>query len=91
MNKFLGIWAAWTGVVQPGTPAWDDYENENGRMKSGDAGIVPDWWVAVPAEEKAVIRDVLNAIRGLKHSRSAPVSLAARKWERSIAFSSSFG
>ncbi len=45
----------------------------------------PDWWLEVPAAEKAVIRDMLSSIRGLKCSQSGPVALAARKWERSIA------
>lgn len=45
---------------------------------------VPAWWVEVPAAEKAVIWDVLTAIRGLKGSRCPHVGRAARKWERSI-------
>jgi hypothetical protein len=46
---------------------------------------IPDWWLEVPDAEKAVIRDVLTSIRGLKGSRSPQVGQAARKWERSIA------
>lgn len=46
---------------------------------------VPAWWLEVPDAEKAVIRDVLTSIRGLKGSRSPQVGQAARKWERSIA------
>jgi hypothetical protein len=38
----------------------------------------------VSAGEKAVIRDVVGAIRGLKRSRSWQVAQAARKWERGI-------
>jgi len=46
---------------------------------------VPAWWLDVPDAEKAVIRDVLKSIRGLKGSCSPMVGRAARKWERSIA------
>jgi hypothetical protein len=69
-------------------------KNEDGRIQSGgrsaergarNAGQIPKWWREVPAAEKAVIRDVLTAIRGLKASRSLLVGQAARKWERSIA------
>ena len=59
-------------------------KNENGGANNGAVGS-PDWWLEVPAAEKAVIRDMLTSIRGLKCSRSGPVALAARKWERSIA------
>src|ERR1041385_1762261 len=45
---------------------------------------IPEWWVGVPAAEKAVIRDVIGMIRGLKRSRSVPVAEAARKWERGL-------
>lgn len=56
-----------------------------GTDRDRNSRQVPGWWIEVPDAEKAVIRDVLTAIRGLKASRSAPVGLAARKWERSIA------
>ena len=59
-------------------------KNENGRLNNG-ASQIPAWSLAVPAAEKAVIRDVISSIRGLKSSRSGPVAMAARKWERSIA------
>lgn len=58
-------------------------KNENGKSNNG-ASQIPAWWLEVPAAEKAVIRDVINSIRGLKSSRSWPVAMAARKWERSI-------
>ena len=58
-------------------------KNENGKSNNG-AGQIPAWWLEVPAAEKAVIRDVISSIRGLKNSRSGPVAMAARKWERSI-------
>lgn len=45
---------------------------------------VPAWWLAVPQSEKAVIRDVVMSIRGLKRSKSPQISEAARKWERGI-------
>lgn len=58
--------------------------------QSGEGGVrnarqIPAWWLDVPEVEKAVIRDVLTSIRGLKGSRSPLVGQAARKWERSIA------
>ena len=59
-------------------------KNENGKSNNGVSQI-PAWWLAVPAAEKAVIRDVISSIRGLKNSRSGPVARAARKWERSLA------
>ena len=59
-------------------------KNENGKSNNG-ASQIPAWWLEVPAAEKAVIRDVINSIRGLKNSRSGPVAMAARKWERSLA------
>lgn len=58
-------------------------KNENGKSNNG-ASQIPAWWLEVPAAEKAVIRDVISSIRGLKNSRSGPVAMAARKWERSI-------
>ena len=59
-------------------------KTENGKTNNG-ASQIPAWWLEVPAAEKAVIRDVINSIRGLKSSRSGPVAMAARKWERSLA------
>ena len=58
-------------------------KNENDKSNNGVSQI-PAWWLEVPAAEKWVIRDVINSIRGLKSSRSGPVAMAARKWERSI-------
>ena len=37
----------------------------------------------MPAAEKAVIRDVISSIRGLKNSRSGPVAMAARRSDSS--------
>lgn len=72
-------------------------QNEKGRIQKGGVGSqngvaaahsarrdVPAWWLAVPQSEKAVIRDVVASIRGLKRSKSPQISQAARKWERGI-------
>ena len=58
--------------------------HENGKVNNG-VSPSPAWWRELPAAEKAVLRDVISSIRGLKHSRSGPVAMAARKWERSLA------
>ena len=59
-------------------------KNENGRSNTG-AQRSPEWWRVVPAAEKAVLRDMLSSIRGVKGSQSGAFAQAARKWERRIA------
>ena len=58
--------------------------NSGNRVAENGRGEIPDWWRRVPAAEKAVLRDLLRSVRGLKGSRSRQVVQAARKWERSI-------
>ena len=58
-------------------------KTENGGDNNG-AGRNPLWWVVVPTAEKAVICDLVAAMRGVKGSRTGPNAQAARKWERRI-------
>ena len=44
----------------------------------------PDWWRGLSAGEKAVIRSLIEAMRGLKRSQERQVAQAACKWERGI-------
>ena len=67
----------------------DEGQNEKagGGSRSGTMATrrsAPAWWLEVPESEKAVIRDVVASIRGLKRSKSPHISRAARKWERGI-------
>jgi hypothetical protein len=73
---------------EKGTIQQAEVQSRGGTNKTGATnGVrreVPAWWLAVPQSEKAVIRDVVASIRGLKRSKSPQISQAARKWERGI-------
>ncbi len=58
--------------------------DKNVRTTKSAAPARPEWWRILPEAEKAVIRDVLNALRSLKRSQQGQVAVAARKWERSL-------
>lgn len=45
---------------------------------------VPEWWQAVPAEEKQVLRNFTRMMGGMKQSRRARVARAAAKWDRRL-------
>jgi hypothetical protein len=45
---------------------------------------LPEWWVAVPETEKAVLRNVINSIRALKKCSSPQIASAAQKWDATI-------
>lgn len=47
-------------------------------------GGIPEWWRDLSAGEKAVIRGLIEAMRGLKRSEERQVAQAAYKWERGI-------
>ena len=64
-------------------PTGGQTQGNNGHSRK-PADRCPAWWRDLPAEEKAVIRDLFSSIRGLKHGGTKPVAQAARKWERSI-------
>ena len=65
---------------------------EDGRSKIGDGRVargtrnaeMPEWWRAVPAEEKHLICTIMGMVRGLKRSRVPQVASAAQKWERGL-------
>ena len=48
------------------------------------AGAPPEWWRAVPTEEKAVLRFVIGSARVLKRQPPGPMTWFARKWERKL-------
>ncbi len=52
------------------------------RSQKGE--VRPDWWVALPAGERSVIRAVAVALREAKASGSLEMARAAAKWERAL-------
>jgi hypothetical protein len=44
----------------------------------------PDWWMAVPAGERALLRAIARMLRSAKCSQLPEVARAAAKWERGI-------
>ncbi len=46
--------------------------------------VTPDWWVALPAGERSVIRSVAVVLREAKESQSLEMARAAAKWERAL-------
>ena len=44
----------------------------------------PDWWMAVPAGERALLRAIARLLRSAKCSQLPEVARAAAKWERGI-------
>ena len=44
----------------------------------------PDWWLAVPAGERALLRAIARLLRSAKCSQLPEVARAAAKWERGI-------
>ncbi len=64
-------------------------QNANRESGMGDqarvaAAPLPEWWLAVPAEEKHLICTVMRMVRGLKRSQVPQVAQAAAKWERGL-------
>ena len=57
--------------------------NENSKANGGAVGT-PDWWRDLSAGEKAVIRTLIEGMRGLKRGGELQVVEAARKWDRKI-------
>jgi len=47
---------------------------------------IPEWWVAVPQGEKALLHEVTRLLRSAKHSQWEEVARAAAKWESGISF-----
>ena len=47
---------------------------------------IPEWWVAVPQGEKALLHEVARVLRSAKHSQWEEVARAAAKWESGISF-----
>jgi len=56
------------------------------KNRVGKAKSAPDWWLAVPAEEQMVLREVMRMVRGLKRSSVPQVARAARTWESGFGF-----
>lgn len=47
-------------------------------------GLRPDWWGALPAGERSVIRAVAVVLREAKGSQSLEMARAGAKWERAL-------
>lgn len=54
------------------------------EVRSQKAAVKPDWWVALPAGERSVIRAVAMVLREAKGSESLEMARAAAKWERAL-------
>jgi hypothetical protein len=54
------------------------------EVRSQKREVKPDWWVALPAGERSVIRAVAMALREAKGSESLETARAAAKWERAL-------
>jgi hypothetical protein len=60
---------------------------ESGNQKCGRRCIglgCPEWWRAVPEEERALLWSLVRMLKSAKRSRIGGVVRAARKWESSL-------
>jgi len=60
-----------------------DRTAEGGKQKSG-ISAAPDWWMAVPAGERALLHAIARMLRSAKRSQLQEVARAAAKWERGL-------
>ena len=62
--------------------------NAGSRIERNGAGgaavTAPEWWLAVPPGERAVICAIMRMLRVIKHSQDTGAARAAAKWERGL-------
>jgi hypothetical protein len=61
-------------------------ENQKAETRNQKSGIsaAPDWWMAVPAGERALLHAIARILRSARRSPWLEVARAAAKWERGI-------
>jgi hypothetical protein len=57
---------------------------EKRKAESRNQKSVPDWWMAVPAGERALLHAIARMLRSARRSPWLEVARAAAKWERGI-------